>query len=942
MTQTQRQITAGLLFGLLGFCANWCRLELFFGVDFLFGSIFVMLALLLYGEIAGVIAGIMAACCTWLIWYHPWAVIIFTGEVLFIAWWLRTRSRDIIVPAVIYWLFLGGPLVWCFYSSVMGMPVQPTILVMLKQAINGVMNTLMATVVVQIIRLRSHRSDELLSLRQLVATMVMTFVLIPALTYLGIQTWSRLQEEEAELITGMVNTAGQTQYAVRNWLDNHYRSVITLAEVAGDPASTSPALLQQRADAIKAGSHDFLRLGILNRNAVSVVVSPSGKGTGIYRSIDLSDRPYIWLLRETKKPAVSDLVVGRLGSPAVILPMVAPIIIDGDLKGFTLGALDPTVLRPTLLILTRSEIQKVTLVDRSHRVIVSSDPKLKLQAPYQRPSGWTSRTLARDVSQWTPRPDQASSPMQRWRSSRYVRELPVGSTVPWTVIVESSPAAMLALLSTQSINSFILMFVLIILTVGFSRMACGRLVLPLLQLQSVGIDLPRQLAQESGEIVWPESDIIEIRGLIGNFREMAAGMTRYVRELRQLNETLEERVTQRTTSLEEKSAFLTALLASLPDLVFFKDRTSSYLGSNVNQAQEFGRTQEEMVGATDFDFFVPEVAQKLRKNDQEVLETGMIRTFLEPLRLLDGRSFQSETVKAPLVLTTGEIIGLVGITRDITRRLRHEQGLVQARIAAEAANRAKSMFLATMSHELRTPLNAILGLSEMLQEGIMGGVTPEQRRSLATIEESGRHLLAVITDILDLTQIESDRLELEIASVQVEELCHACLHSVREQALKKRIALSLSLRQAPEKMLTDPRRLKQILGNLMGNAVKFTPEGGNIGLEICGDDAARRVGFTVWDTGIGIDPDNLKKLFSPFVQVDSRLSRLYEGSGLGLTLAARLTELLGGEVAVESEPGKGSRFTVTFPCGEPDAPQIPQQCSESSSVCPPPPGAGGS
>ena len=235
---------------------------------------------------------------------------------------------------------------------------------------------------------------------------------------------------------------------------------------------------------------------------------------------------------------------------------------------------------------------------------------------------------------------------------------------------------------------------------------------------------------------------------------------------------------------------------------------------------------------------------------------------------------------------------------------------------AEASNRAKSMFLAVMSHELRTPLNAILGLSEMLREGIMGNLETEQKNALATIEESGRHLLAVITDILDLSKIEADRLELEIVPVDLEEVCRAALRFVKETAFKKKIPLTFTVRQAPEIVQTDQRRLKQILVNLLSNAVKFTPEGGAISLEVTGDEALREVRFTVLDTGIGISPDNLEKLFQPFVQVDDSLNRRFEGTGLGLTLVARLTALLGGKVSVASTPGEGSRFTVILPLPE--------------------------
>ena len=913
MTQTQRQITAGIIFGLLGFVVNWVKLELFFGVDFLFGSVFVMLALLLYGSVAGILAGFIAATCSWFHWSHPWAIVSFSGEAIFVAWWLRTKSRDLLAPVIIYWFCLGAPLVWCSYHYLLGIPVQSALLVLLKQAVNGVMNALAATLVVQIIRLRSHSYDELLSLRQLFATTIMSFVLFPALLYMGIETWVRLQEEEGRIVQVTAHTAEQSKIAIRSWLESHYRNVRTLAELAGDPATTPPPLLQQRADAIMTGSHDFLRLGVLDRNAISVVVSPAGSSTSAYRGIDMSDRPFIQVVRDTKKPTVTDLVVGRLGAPAVILPMAAPILMNGEIKGFTTGALDPTVLRTPLMSIRTSALQKIILVDRSRRVIVSTLPEIKAMEQYPHLAGWTQRPLAEGVSQWAPRPGQASSAIQRWRSSRYVKELSLGTDLPWTLIVEASPVPMLETLSQVSSIRFTLMLVLMIVTVGFSRLVSDRLVRPLRELQDVGMDLPRQLAAGKTHIIWPESGISEIGGVIANFRGMAAELARYVNELRSLNESLEARVARRTASLAEKSALLTALLASMPDLVFFKDRQGFYLGTNINYAQTLKRTREEMVGATDYDFFDPQVAQNLRNNDGIVIETGEIRTFLETIIFLDGRSFQGEIVRAPLTLITGEIIGLVGIARDITLRLQHEEELVQARTAAEVANRAKSMFLATMSHELRTPLNAILGLSEMLQEGIMGDVTAGQKRSLATIEESGRHLLGIITDILDLTQIEADRMELSMVLLPVEDICQSVLAFVREQAQEKRITITMALRQAPEVFSTDPRRLKQILLNLLRNAVKFTPEGGSVGLEVFVLREQQQIGFTVWDTGIGIAAADLEKLFHPFVQVDNRLARQFEGSGLGLALVSRLTELLGGLVKVTSEPGKGSQFTVLFP-----------------------------
>ncbi|MDY7077787.1 MAG: response regulator [Chloroflexota bacterium] len=234
------------------------------------------------------------------------------------------------------------------------------------------------------------------------------------------------------------------------------------------------------------------------------------------------------------------------------------------------------------------------------------------------------------------------------------------------------------------------------------------------------------------------------------------------------------------------------------------------------------------------------------------------------------------------------------------------------------AARLKDEFLASMSHELRTPLNAILGLSEALQEEVYGPLTDLQIKSLHTIETSGRHLLSLINDILDVSKIEAGRLELVIGPVSVESVCQASLALVKQIAHQKRLKVSSSFDSAAPTFRADMRRLKQILVNLLSNAVKFTHEGGAIGLEVVGDAEREVLHFTVWDTGIGIAPEEMDQLFEPFMQLDSSLSRQHAGTGLGLVLVRRIAEMHGGGVTVESELGKGSRFTVSLPWQQAD------------------------
>ncbi|WP_434685741.1 PAS domain S-box protein [Pseudanabaena minima] len=281
-------------------------------------------------------------------------------------------------------------------------------------------------------------------------------------------------------------------------------------------------------------------------------------------------------------------------------------------------------------------------------------------------------------------------------------------------------------------------------------------------------------------------------------------------------------------------------------------------------------------------------------------------------------------------LLQGSVDETICVILDISDRKQAEAQLLQANEELLRTTKLKDEFLANMSHELRTPLNSILGLSEVLQEQVLGGLNEKQLNAIATVESSGEHLLSLINDILDLSKIASGMMELDIASVSVNNLCNSSLIFIKQQAFHKRIQVVSNIPQNLNQINIEERRIKQVLINLLTNAVKFTPHQGQISLLVAvgsGDTWQGEVTipkrlremnspmivFQVVDTGIGIAPKDLQLLFQPFVQVDSALNRQYEGTGLGLALVKQIVELHGGQVTVESELGKGSRFTFALP-----------------------------
>ena len=373
----------------------------------------------------------------------------------------------------------------------------------------------------------------------------------------------------------------------------------------------------------------------------------------------------------------------------------------------------------------------------------------------------------------------------------------------------------------------------------------------------------------------------------------------------------------------------------LRDVVFMADRTSliTYISPAVQHL--FGFQPAELIGQSFLTLLHEEEVPRLFALFDDALEQGDTMRRIElHMRRKDQSVFTGE-VSGVYLKREGGAISL-GVIRDITERkqaevvLQAERALLAQRVAERTAElsranaelayalRTKDEFLANMSHELRTPLNAILGLTESLEEAVYGPLTTRQSYAISIIEQSGRHLLSLINDILDLAKIEAGKLELQPERIVVTALCQASLRFVHEAALKKSVQVTFQFSDSELTLHADARRLTQILVNLLSNAVKFTPAGGHVSLTVTPDAEQGALRFIVQDSGIGIPANALGRLFTPFTQLDSSLARQYEGTGLGLVLVRRLVDLHGGSVQAESAgvPGQGSCFIVSIPWQE--------------------------